>query len=183
MGPWVNVSESWYYTSAATFAAALVSTTVEDFADTTLVPGLSFVSTVGSIGGGVFNDRVIRSSQSTAWSFTTAQNGFGGNWDLRPGGAGQGIEFVITLLNNTTLTIGTQVPNSYSGQFFGFTSTDAFKKVSYTGGTQPGVAETHNLDNLSFGSAVPEPAAWAMLITGFGLVGAVARRRRMAVAA
>ena len=32
------------------------------------------------------------------------------------------------------------------------------------------------------GGAVPEPAAWAMLIAGFGLVGAAARRRR-AVAA
>ncbi len=30
---------------------------------------------------------------------------------------------------------------------------------------------------------VPEPASWAMLISGFGLVGAVARRRRVAVAA
>jgi hypothetical protein len=28
------------------------------------------------------------------------------------------------------------------------------------------------------GPAVPEPASWAMMITGFGLVGAVARRRR-----
>ena len=33
------------------------------------------------------------------------------------------------------------------------------------------------------GGAVPEPASWAMLIAGFGLVGAVARRRRTAVAA
>jgi hypothetical protein len=32
-------------------------------------------------------------------------------------------------------------------------------------------------------NAVPEPASWAMLIAGFGLVGAVARRRRVAVAA
>jgi hypothetical protein len=31
--------------------------------------------------------------------------------------------------------------------------------------------------------AVPEPAAWAMLIAGFGLTGAAARRRRIAVAA
>jgi|GEM_PF-1990671 len=30
--------------------------------------------------------------------------------------------------------------------------------------------------------AVPEPASWAMLIAGFGLVGATARRRRMATA-
>lgn len=32
-------------------------------------------------------------------------------------------------------------------------------------------------------AAVPEPASWAMLIAGFGLVGAVARRRREAIAA
>lgn len=31
--------------------------------------------------------------------------------------------------------------------------------------------------------AVPEPASWAMLIAGFGLVGAAARRRRVTVAA
>ena len=32
------------------------------------------------------------------------------------------------------------------------------------------------------GLAVPEPASWAMLIAGFGLVGAVARKRRLAIA-
>ncbi len=32
------------------------------------------------------------------------------------------------------------------------------------------------------GGAVPEPATWAMLILGFGLVGASARRRRAAIA-
>lgn len=31
--------------------------------------------------------------------------------------------------------------------------------------------------------AVPEPATWAMLITGFGLIGMVARRRRMPASA
>jgi hypothetical protein len=32
-------------------------------------------------------------------------------------------------------------------------------------------------------AAVPEPASWAMLIAGFGLVGAAARRRRTVIAA
>lgn len=38
------------------------------------------------------------------------------------------------------------------------------------------------LDNVMV-SQVPEPASWAMMITGFGLVGFAARRRRGAVAA
>jgi len=33
------------------------------------------------------------------------------------------------------------------------------------------------------GSAVPEPATWAMMIAGFGLIGAAARRRRSGMAA
>lgn len=38
------------------------------------------------------------------------------------------------------------------------------------------------VDNVSVTAAIPEPASWAMLITGFGLVGAAARRRRTAIA-
>ncbi|TPE62428.1 choice-of-anchor A family protein [Sandaracinobacter neustonicus] len=37
--------------------------------------------------------------------------------------------------------------------------------------------------NLGFGDVVPEPATWAMMIAGFGLVGAAARRRRRISAA
>lgn len=36
------------------------------------------------------------------------------------------------------------------------------------------------LDNVRVVAAVPEPATWAMLILGFGLAGAAARRRRLA---
>lgn len=34
------------------------------------------------------------------------------------------------------------------------------------------------IENVAFGGAVPEPATWAMLIAGFGLVGGAMRRRR-----
>ncbi len=34
------------------------------------------------------------------------------------------------------------------------------------------------VDNINLTSAVPEPATWAMMITGFGLAGAMLRRRR-----
>jgi hypothetical protein len=59
--------------------------------------------------------------------------------------------------------------------------------------TDPGTATTHvlfsgtnngvvTLDFDTVAAPVPEPASWAMLITGFGLTGAVMRRRRMAFA-
>jgi len=41
---------------------------------------------------------------------------------------------------------------------------------------------TAGLDNVSvIGGAVPEPASWAMMLGGFGLVGGAMRRRRTAV--
>lgn len=50
-----------------------------------------------------------------------------------------------------------------------------------------GTANFIAFDNVTFGSdrpggggVIPEPATWAMLITGFGLVGATMRRRRVA---
>jgi hypothetical protein len=68
--------------------------------------------------------------------------------------------------------------------------------VTYTFGYIPTVAGSHQLrfgttsaDNIGpildnvVVSQVPEPASWAMLITGFGMVGLAARRRRIAVAA
>lgn len=49
-----------------------------------------------------------------------------------------------------------------------------------------GAAGATGFDNITLGSAtpgVPEPGSWVMLIAGFGLVGAAARRRRSFAAA
>lgn len=42
-------------------------------------------------------------------------------------------------------------------------------------------ANSFEVDNLAVSGAVPEPATWAMMIVGFGAVGATLRRRRTAV--
>jgi len=51
----------------------------------------------------------------------------------------------------------------------------------------PGMGNSHIADfapdNSSFLASIPEPATWAMLIAGFGLVGVSARRRRSVAAA
>jgi hypothetical protein len=51
-------------------------------------------------------------------------------------------------------------------------------------GTPDGSAwQTFNITDNNLQPAVPEPASWAMLITGFGLAGAILRRRRAAITA
>lgn len=66
------------------------------------------------------------------------------------------------------------------------TETSAFKQFLFTtrvgGDVNYGgqLGQGYRLDSIT-ANAVPEPATWAMLITGFGFVGAAARRRRSAV--
>jgi hypothetical protein len=50
-------------------------------------------------------------------------------------------------------------------------------------GTPDGLPPIAALDGVSLTGGVPEPASWAMMITGFFGLGAMARRRRAAVAA
>jgi hypothetical protein len=48
-------------------------------------------------------------------------------------------------------------------------------------GNNNDAADGYRLDAISIG-AVPEPATWALMISGFGMAGATLRRRRLAVA-
>ena len=70
---------------------------------------------------------------------------------------------------------------------FGFSFTPSVNSVMQfnIGNLEPGI-NGPLLDNVLItqaGGAVPEPTSWAMLITGFGLTGAAARRRRTTVSA
>jgi hypothetical protein len=107
---------------------------------------------------------------SFIWEYTTLDVD-GSGFDP----AGYVLNGVYTQLTTNGFPFGSTQSGGFSisldaGDEFGFyvSSTD--------GDLGPGV--------LSFGAGViPEPATWAMLITGFGLVGFAARRRRAALAA
>jgi hypothetical protein len=73
--------------------------------------------------------------------------------------------------------------------FFGFTSATAFDRIDIIQNGGGGF----ELDNITIGNAighhgsndstgaVPEPASWAMMLVGFGAMGAMLRRRRRLV--
>ena len=66
--------------------------------------------------------------------------------------------------------------------FFGFISSSAFTTVTFTQNAAGGVVDPFGIDNIrtnsTFNTGVPEPATWAMMMLGFGAMGAALRRSR-----
>ena len=60
-----------------------------------------------------------------------------------------------------------------------FTQTGGLTQI----GQQPAISGSFTFSSPSMVGGVPEPASWAMLIAGFGMTGAVMRRRKTVVAA
>lgn len=84
--------------------------------------------------------------------------------------------------NFTTNGTTSRAAMGWTTYTYDFVATSTVSNLAFTSidNTPSGPA----LDNVSIsGGNVPEPATWAMLIAGFGLVGVAARRRRGAVAA
>lgn len=103
---------------------------------------------------------------SNVWSFGAlgfATGGYGvtlDSWKADP-----------LLANAVIVGFSVGVGSGWAGNFIGHAD-----NVNWTIGT---VTESWNFEVQSAG-VVPEPATWALLIAGFGLVGAAARRRSLA---
>jgi len=111
-------------------------------------------------------------------SFATGSGYFGG-----------GASLLYEVLNNgVTVATGLAgpVPGYQSGwTFYGFTGggfDEVRLKVSFDGAFSPTAFEGGAYDAIAANGGVPEPATWAMMIVGFGLAGAMVRRRKLAVA-
>jgi hypothetical protein len=113
-------------------------------------------------------DTLLRSTNPNAGSYTNLNMG---------GVAFQPLGLSFTNLNNIGFDISANDRMAY------LTVDSLLWRVDLETGaaTSLGVVGAGTLRGLTargFNAAVPEPASWAMMIAGFGLVGAVARRRR-----
>ena len=99
---------------------------------------------------------------------------------------GPGLKDFSASADTTTFT--TQVgqngyPLSWAPKSFAFTADDGSATLAFSSGAANS-SWGPALDNVTVTlNAVPEPATWALLIAGFGMVGVAARRRRSVVAA
>ncbi len=131
----------------------------EDFADTLLNPGVSFVSNEsGHINPQLecYQDVLASQSQNepmTIWTFVPRIVAYGGDWTLGgPGGSGNSLAVYI---EDDSLYVGF-ISNSYNGEFWGFISDTPFSSVRLVGG--PGTNQQHYcLDNMVY-SPVTSPS-------------------------
>lgn len=135
----------------------------EDFADTLLNAGVSFVSTESGHINPVlecYQDVLASQSQNepmTTWTFVPQIVAYGGDWTLGgPGGSGNSLSVYIA---DDSLYVGS-ISNSYNGEFWGFVSDTPFSSVTLVGG--PGTNQQHYcLDDMVY-SPTPDPSGVAL---------------------
>lgn len=132
-----------------------------------------------TISAAFFNGFSTATTFDDIFEFTIPQNGFGSG-SISTSFSGEPTQLVITdlIINGTSYAI----PPSGAGQsaivggipiISGVLNTIQVKGFTLGSGTYAGTA--------TFTAAIPEPTTWALMIGGFGLVGASMRRRRMTV--
>lgn len=116
-------------------------------------------------------------------NFSAGVNAIGGNFfDSNFVGAYALGDITLSLFDGLTTTTQT-ISNATTNSFLGFVSTGGLTSLTVKS-VQPGTPIWPTVDNLTLGkatAAVPEPATWAMMISGFGLVAYSMRRRRQTV--
>ncbi len=188
-------------TGNAQNAAAVAGGTVVDFEGLPFGSSASYTVgdlTITGVGGsdllqvsneyaGDYNGRDSRYIDNNAgnthqiiFDFASAVGAFTFNW-----GAADVI-WTLEVYSGLTLIDTVDVApvfGSNAGDYVGYSAAGITKAVMTT--TDPGSFDWVFVDNVSTGNGavVPEPGTWALMILGFGAVGATLRRRRVAVAA
>ncbi len=172
----------------------------EDFEGGALSDGLMIASDLGSIRNGMWQDIVTPDrpggrddSTRTRFDFSSEIMSLGGIWNTVP--AGHGTKIRITLINDQEQVLSSEIPH-LRGEFWGLVADTPFTSVLLTVGSHAGVKETFHLDNLVFGSYVPEttpdaslapvsavPLPASFMLFGSGLLGLAMIRRHSTITA
>lgn len=181
--------------SAATITSLPNGTSVDipaveklnDAGPETFGPGIVFTSTVGSafgytggygfINNGFWSDTLMIGLDCSTGSFTltfnSAISGFlvDVNWSssFAENATMQAFDASGTMIDELVLESGS---NLVSPGFHGFSQTgNNISSIRFSN-------EYIGIRNISIAAAVPEPATWAMMLLGFGMIAGVARYRR-----
>lgn len=187
------------YTDAASFAAATTGASVDSFDD--LPPGSPLDASLTRTTGGYTytvsdNFSVLYGAGSTdAWlsndnnsgvitfdSFSPNLTAIGANFfgsDIFGEFTASPLGFAITATDSSG-SVTQQLFDATTSSFVGFTTDSSLVSLSIVA-LAPSNSYWATVNNLTLAqvatSAVPEPAAWALMIGGFGLVGGAMRRR------
>ena len=137
------------YTDKSAWEAAVGTWTTEDFSDATLNPGVSVVSDMGYVTGGLWWDRVDDGAgNDTTWTFDLPIFAWGGTFDAyNPGGPGSSIN--VTYVDGTSVVVGT-IPNTIEDTFWGFVSDEPFIQVHLEDAALILGVETYEMDDMVY---------------------------------
>jgi hypothetical protein len=140
------------YTDRTDWLDAVATSLDEDFDDATLNVGISVVSNMGGIGGGVWND-VLNNQMNweTTWTFDPPIYAFGGYWDLTPFGVGG---LVNVLIGGGVF--GDVISPAGGVGFWGVVSDEPFAEVLLgCAGAGANPQETYTLDDMVYSTEPP----------------------------
>ncbi len=192
------------HTSSASFAAAATGIQTDTFNDLAEILYSSPLNrTAGSISyqvsaangvfpGSVSGNRFLSTNTATNpmtfGNFSTSVSAIGGRFfSSNISGAFTPSSQITLTATDTTGSVVEVILNPTTTSFRGFTTTGSFVSLVVTAFNPAGSNPLWpSVDDLQLGTAVtdaiPEPASWAMMISGFGLAGMAMRRRRVNIA-
>ena len=96
------------------------------------------------------------------------------------------VTFTLTVLGEPNFVQSFNIDHSPSGENkFGFQAINGESILNlhyaFTGGTESEADSLRQVRIIPFGSAIPEPSTWALMMLGFGAAGYALRRRRKSV--
>jgi hypothetical protein len=170
-----------------TFSASLSDVTSSTFG---IGAGSIFTNGSGAVTSATDQFGAIASGTSISLSTVTATTGTPVTFSSSFGNFVGNITNVATI-PSPNARVGLNIFGNFSpiGSLSAFTPGPADLTLSFTqtgelgpNDPQPAVSGSFTFSSPSITAAVPEPASWAMLITGFGMTGAVLRRRKKVIA-